>query len=280
MEFTVEHALDFSLGFLLSLIVVFPAAKRGSLTGSGAAAALGIGMFLYGFGGLPVFSVLIGFFLSATLLSRWSNRQKDAGAVGAVVEKGSKRDHIQVLANGGPAVVMLLLYGAFGHEGFRIGAVMTLAAANADTWASELGVMSQSVPVFIIKKTPVPKGISGGVTGLGFLASLLGAFFIAVLYVGTALTVESTSLIDGALLMLVITAIGFSGSVIDSVIGELWQAQYRGSASGKTYLTEKRREQGKQNSLVKGYSIIDNNMVNFLSTFSTALIGIVILSFI
>lgn len=259
------------MGLIFSMLIVGPSVRRGSLTGSGGVAAIAIGVFLYGLGGPSVFSVLIAFFLSASVLSKFSEKGSAEEGTAQVVAKGNRRDHIQALANGGPAVIMVLLYGISGYEGFRIGAVMSLAAAGADTWASELGVLSASAPVFIIKRKEVPKGISGGVTFLGFVASFLGALFVAGVYGGMTLALGSY---PGWEVVLGITAIGFLGSIIDSILGELWQAQYQRVSSGKVYLTEKPWQQGKRNTLVKGYSRMDNNLVNFLSALSASLIGV------
>lgn len=269
--------MNYAMGLFLSALIVVPSIKRDSLTISGGAAALGVGGILYGLGGPEVFFALIAFFLSASLFSKAFKGRKGSDTGESVVEKGSRRDHIQVLANGGPAVFMVLLYTVLGHEAFRIGGVMTLAAANADTWASELGVLSSSTPVYIIKKTSVPKGISGGVTKLGFGASFFGGFFIAVCYGIMALIFKIPLFMEGWKLMMIITAVGFLGSVFDSVIGELWQARYQRVSSERMVLTEKRKEDGRWNTLEKGCPLIDNNMVNFLSTLTAALVGVFLL---
>lgn len=269
--------MNYATGFILSALIVVPSVKRDSLTNSGGLAALGIGGILYGLGGPEVFFSLIAFFLSASFLPKVFNRRKEERITGNVVEKGSRRDHIQVLANGGPAFLMILLYNLLGHEALRLGAVMTLAAANADTWASELGVLSASTPVYIIKKTPVPKGISGGVTKLGFLASFLGGFFIAVIYILISFTFNIPLLLEGWKLLWLISIVGFLGSLLDSVIGELWQALYQRVSSKGMELTEKRKEEGRWNTLDKGYALIDNNMVNFLSTLTVAFLGVLAL---
>ena len=55
-----------------------------------------------------------------------------------------------------------------------------LATVNADTWATELGVLARSRPRLMTNGQTVPVGTSGGVTAEGTLAALAGALFIGV----------------------------------------------------------------------------------------------------
>lgn len=114
--------------------------RRGALSTHGALAATAIGAATFGFGGLPASLALIAFFASGSALSR---RKTVTGEV--VAAKGHRRDAVQVLANGGVAALGLVLAGAGWRPG-RAAALGALAAAAADTWASEIGVRSPSPP--------------------------------------------------------------------------------------------------------------------------------------
>lgn len=294
--------MNYILGFILSLGITLPAYYKRALTGTGVLAAVVLGTLLYGFGEVSVYLALIAFFGSSTVISKVSGRilvkRHEAEGIDRLHEKGDRRDHTQAIANGGVALLCAVLYQLFGHEVLRVGAIIGFAAANADTWASEIGVLSKETPVNIIARTPVPKGLSGGVTRLGFLASLAGAGFIAGTYVLTEVLWGKTELTLLLVEAVAVTGFGFLGSVIDSVIGEKWQAKYLAvgsevnSGAGVTnnadvtngpdavallnvdYLTE--RADG--NRLVLGIKKIDNNVVNFISGLFSALLGMAVIA--
>src|SRR5258705_3442951 len=99
---------------------------------------------------------MLAFFISSSLLST----------------KKTSRNHRQVLANGGVAALAAL-------AGSRIAFAGALAAAAADTWASEIGRHSRTLPRLITNGKPVPAGTDGGMTLLGTAGGFAGAVFMA-----------------------------------------------------------------------------------------------------
>src|SRR6185503_19506702 len=87
--------------------------------------------------------LLLAFFVSSTLLS-----------------KPTTRNAWQVLANGGVAALAALAGSWAAFAG-------ALAAATSDTWASEIGRHSRSLPRLISNGTAVPAGTDGGITVRG-----------------------------------------------------------------------------------------------------------------
>ncbi|MCD6434146.1 MAG: DUF92 domain-containing protein [Candidatus Diapherotrites archaeon] len=114
-----------------------------------------------------------------------------------------------VIGNGGAALVALF-------AGSEIAFVGALSAALADTFSSEIGLLSKTKPRLITKPwKKVRPGTDGGVTLLGFAAAVVGATVI----VSIALMLRITYMkYAWALIM-----IGIIGSIIDSIIGDIFE---------------------------------------------------------
>lgn len=114
------------------------------------------------------------------------------------------------------------------------------AAVAADTYSSELGILSKSPPRLItsLSLRVVPPGTNGGVTATGLLAGALGAFTVAV--TSAVLLPFRLPGSDGGLYVkervvwiLAVTGWGALGSVLDSVLGGLLQASVVDKRTGK-----------------------------------------------
>jgi uncharacterized protein (TIGR00297 family) len=232
--------------------------RRGALTADGAVAATLVGAATFGFGGLPASLGLIAFFVSGSALSR---RRGVPGEVTAA--KGHRRDAVQVLANGGVASLALAL-GGLGWRGGREAALGALAAAAADTWASEIGVRSPSPPRSIVTGEVVLPGTSGGVTPLGWGASAAGA-----LLVGAAWTMASDRRASNFVVALLA---GLAGSLADSLAGATLQAGYACVVCGQSAETTQ-AHCGQPPRLVRGHPRVTNDVVNVIGTAAGALAG-------
>jgi uncharacterized protein (TIGR00297 family) len=255
-------SLDILTAVALNGAAAVGAYRKNAVTAAGAVAGFAVGAGILISGGWLSWVLLMSFFGSSTVLGRLNTRAKDELA--RLHEKGGRRDHVQVLANGGVGLVMSVAFGLTGAPMFLIAVGVSFAAANADTWASEIGVLSSRRPVSVLSGHPLPRGTSGGVTPLGFVASAAGAAVIAVVFaLGYGLKAGWTPALPGV--ALVITAAGFLGSLIDSVLGATVQAQYEDSLTGSP--TERRAPLAGEtpNRLVKGFSAITNDAVNAIS---------------
>jgi uncharacterized membrane protein len=138
-----------------------------------------------------------------------------------------------------------------------------LAEANADTWSTELGILSKRLPRLITTGREVAAGTSGGITLQGTLAAMIGAGVIG----GLAALFRS----NGQLLPIGILA-GLIGGLFDSLIGATVQGIYYSERRQKE--TEKPIDpDGTPNRLLRGWRFIDNDWVNFTATLIGALVG-------
>lgn len=155
-------------------------------------AALAVGLAtVYGFGWRG-FLLLLAFFVSGSLLP-----------------KKTTRNERQVLANGGVAALAALA----GNWPWFAGA---LAAATADTWATEIGRHSRTQPRLISNGMPVLAGTDGGMTLLGTTGAIAGAGLVAGLSYGF-----------GQRGAFAIAVAGVVGMLVDSLLGATVQRKVR-----------------------------------------------------
>ena len=282
------------VGFILALAIALAAYRARTLDRSGAVAAAVLGTLIFGLGGLAWAFLLIAFFVSSSLLSRLFGKRKRS--LDEKFSKGSRRDAWQVAANGGVAGLFALMHAFFPAETWPwIGCAAALAAANADTWATELGVLSRNTPRMIHTGKPVERGTSGGVTLEGTLAALAGSALIALIavvfwrgYTGLVLvgvpfriadlmgiTPVDFSFEQRLLWFGWITLAGLLGSLIDSLLGATLQAIYRCPRCGKETEKYPLHSCGAQTTLVRGLPWLDNDWVNTFCTVSAALAAVV-----
>jgi uncharacterized protein (TIGR00297 family) len=260
---------DLLVGFVISFAIAYGGYKKEALSFSGAASAAILGTSLYYFGGIYFSAILVAFFISSSILTKY--RKEFKRNLEDVNEKGGKRDYIQVAANGMLGFVFALLFYITNNHIFILAYGTAFAAANSDTWASELGVLSNGRTFSIINFRKIEKGMSGGVSILGITASILGAGFIGVIYAAGYLWVFGFTA-EWVKMLFLCSFGGFMGSIIDSFFGATVQVKYRCVTCGK--LTEKRTHHGKPASKVSGIEFINNDVVNFTSGLLASLISI------
>lgn len=263
------------LGAALALAVVMGAFAARALTFSGAAAAFILGTLVFGFGGLPWAALLLTFFVSSSLLSLLFKRRKSAG--GMETEKGSRRDAWQVLANGGIAGLMAVISWRFPNSIIPwLAGAAALAAANADTWATELGTLSRKDPVLITTGKSALRGTSGAVSLIGIAASTAGSVLIATAF-WTLAPIFGSNWSAGQHLWLPIAVCmgGLAGSLVDSLLGATLQAVYYCPVCQKETEQHPLHHCHTQTTLVRGLNWLNNDWVNFFCTLSGALIALI-----
>ncbi len=270
------------LGLLLSAAIGAAAYWRKSLSASGVFGALLTGTLIFGFGGWIPGALLVAFFVSSSALSKFKARGKAKRDAAAFFDKGATRDLGQVLANGGAATALAVTSGltfASGAAALNLlsyaAMLGALGAVTADTWATELGVLSRRRPRLITTLRPAPTGTSGAISLAGTAAALGGALLIATIQ--SALMPLDGAVTDrGALASLLDTTQsprlflaalggGFLGALSDSLLGATVQARYINAKSGLP--TERAVDaSGAPNRLSRGLRWMTNDWVNFLSS--------------
>ncbi len=256
-------------GLLFSSAIGLLAYRRRSLSQSGMVGAIVTGTTTFGLGGLPWGLALIYFFVSSSLLSHFRERDK-ARTAADKFSKGSQRDLGQVAANGGLATLLALCYSLSKSERqqqlYLAAYAGTLATATADTWATELGVLSTQPPRLITTGQPTTPGTSGGVTPLGLGATSLGAFTLgSIFWLLLHFKRQKTSPKPHGTLPLITLIAGLGGSLADSLMGATVQAMYYCPLCEKE--TERRVHScGTPTQPLRGLAWCDNDVVNFVST--------------
>jgi uncharacterized protein (TIGR00297 family) len=151
------------------------------------------------------------------------------------------RDAFQVLANGGVTLVLSVLYLIYKVWYLEMLMLVSISVACADTLSSEIGMKFGKKTFGILNFKVLPRGLSGGVSMQGFGGALLGALVIGVFKMDY---------------FWIIVISGFLGSVLDSVLGLLFQAKYKRDGQ----ITDLESVD-----LVGGYRFVTNDLVNVLS---------------
>ncbi|ELT99348.1 hypothetical protein CAPTEDRAFT_135735, partial [Capitella teleta] len=207
---------------------------KGSLSQSGAIAGIAIG-FIMTISNYCFSACLLTFFISGSRATKF--RQKKKAQLEDNFQEGGKRNWVQVICNAGPAaqvaVLFMLEIGCgeplvdFTHN-FNVSwlcmAVLgSLACANGDTFASEIGVVSEwAQPRLVTTFRKVPPGTNGGVSLVGTISSFVGGLFVGGAYHAALSLLADVDLLEKAPpqwpIILLGGIAGLLGSFVDSLL--------------------------------------------------------------
>ena len=226
------------LGLVLLLLGLGMAysVRAGKLTTAAAGTGGGLGLLIYLGGGLAGLGLLALFFGLGTAASGW--RGTDKRRLGLAEENRGRRTTGQVIANAGVAGLLGLLAWQWPPTA-PLACLMlagSLAAATADTLASELGNVYGRRYYNILTLRPDARGLNGVVSLEGTALGLAGTAALAAAYCLGVGWGPAFGWLLGA---------GTAGNLADSVLGATLER--------RGYLT--------------------NNAVNFLNTLTGALVA-------
>jgi uncharacterized protein (TIGR00297 family) len=215
------------------------------LTPGGVVAAAAVGAAVFWGAGLRGALLLAVFFVSGSLLTATRER--------------APRTARQVLANGACAAAGALLIPVAAASGWLVLAG-AIAAAQADTWATEIGAYARRPPRLVTTWVSVPPGTSGGVTLLGSVGGVGGAAVTAAILLLAGGQRDAT---------VAAFAGGVVGMLADSVAGATLQATYRCPACGAR-LERSSDSCGVAAIRTGGVAWLDNDVVNLIATLAGA----------
>ncbi|MBI4503175.1 MAG: DUF92 domain-containing protein [Gemmatimonadetes bacterium] len=268
-----------ALGIALAPAIAILGFAAHWLTLDGALAASIIGAVVFGAGGIPAAVALVLFFVSGSVLSRLKVRGawcvvrgvagRDPGATpwprsASPTHHAPRTTHQasegprtarQVLANGFWAAAGSALVPSTPLLGSAV-VLGSLAAAQSDTWATEIGVRRGGEPRLVTTWARVPRGTSGAVSGIGTWGGIAGAVVLAA--AGAVAGFSHRAAIAGFIG-------GVLGMLADSLLGATIQGKFQ--CDGCNERTERRRHHcGRACRTVSGWKWLDNDGVNFLAT--------------
>ena len=229
---------------ILSLLLGLFAFLKKALTYPAEILAMIFAFIITYYGGLSAFLILVSVFIGS-IITKLLNKEK----------KSEKRKFIQIISNVGVATFAIVLFKITANDLYLFIYAAVMAESLADTLASDIGMLSKKDPVNILTWERSSKGLSGNISLLGVTSSLIGAFFIALIYfIGIESSIRNS---------LVIIVSGVVGSLVDSFLGATIQVKYKCPKCNK--ITEKKKHCNKKTKYIRGVKWIDNNMVNLLS---------------
>ena len=184
---------------------------------------------------------------------------------GSVNQRTGARGIVQVIANALAATIAAVMSAILKKPELMMVYAAALTECLADSLASDVGVLSKKDPVDTCRMKRIKRGLSGGVSLLGTLSALAGCvwmFLISLIFFGFSVKL--------AVAVILIPMLGIG---IDSVLGSLVQAKYECTVCGKS--TEKTLHCGKKTNHVGGLKLINNDAVNIISNFLTAILAAV-----
>ncbi|KAH3757254.1 potassium ion transporter [Pelomyxa schiedti] len=195
-----------------------------------------------------------------------------------------KRSWVQVISTGGAGTVCCFIYlcrgvinRIFGIEisvcCLSAGFLACYCCCAADTWSSEVGMLSPSPPVLITRFTKVPQGTNGGISTLGTLSAPVGGFLMGVTFWGAQYISSGPTLFPMSICSALTfgSVVGLLGSLVDSLMGATLQYSGWDSSCNKVV-----NGPGPKVKHISGMDIFSNTQVNLITTCISTIVAFLV----
>ena len=249
-----KSIVQFFLTISLIICILFYFYRKNHLSLSGFLSASLMATLITGLGGSFYLIPIIIFFISSTIISKLGNSTEYKSSINRSVS--------QVISNGGIPLLICIINHFYQDAILYYAFLASVAAANSDTWGTEIGKLSKIKPIDIISRKKLSKGESGGITNIGLLGSFMGSFIIGL---------SGYLFINDLQYVLLVTLSGWFGAIFDSILGSTLQGRFI-SEDGLIISENKKYN----NYLFTGINIFDNDLVNLCCTISAPIFFLLI----
>jgi uncharacterized protein (TIGR00297 family) len=210
-----------AFGIIFTVALAVGAVAARALTPVAGVVATAFGVVIVVLVGFPFLTLLILFVVGSVLATRFRFQEKRSRNVqeGAAGERGVSNVVAHIVLPTGLAIAGGWVPPLIPLPTLTVLYASALAFGAADTFASELGVLSGRARSILTFRSVSP-GTNGGVSAVGEAWAFVGAALTAI--VGLALfDVFSTAVPSTAVFLGAVIIAGFAGCQVDSVLGEL-----------------------------------------------------------
>lgn len=254
------------ISLILSFILAFLAFYKKAMTKPALILSFVFSCLITYYGGYCSFLILASTFIVITLASKIKPKKRNE-INNKRIEKSKQKDIFQIIANVGLGTLVIVIYALTSNPLFLVVYASIMSESLADSLASDIGVLSKKEPINILTLKKGTPGLSGNISTLGLISSLLGTIIISLIYF-----IFNHSIIH----FIIIIISGFLGALFDSFLGAIIQVKYKCPKCHE--ITEKTHHCNQKATYYKGIKTFNNDLVNFLSNAFSGLISFLLLT--
>ncbi|MGA8543360.1 MAG: DUF92 domain-containing protein [Thermoplasmata archaeon] len=209
-----------AFGIVFTVALAVGAVAAYALTPLAGVVAAAFGVVIVALVGFPFLALLILFVVGSVLATRFRIQEKRSKHVqeGVAGERGVSNVVAHIVLPTALAIAGGVAPPLLATPALAVLYASALAFGAADTFASELGVLSGSARSILTFRKVEP-GTNGGVSTVGEAWAVVGAAITAFVGVGL-FRLFSTALPSTAVFLGTVVVAGFLGCQVDSVLGE------------------------------------------------------------